>query len=159
MIHRVVEYVISCDGLRLRGVECSQYGSTAYGDRAAADCAVSATKDGWVRVTKRCFISLGGTKKMHDQESGEVGRELRASVSAEKGASETLDAVAGLAADQADYYLNNATEALRASDPQLAMARAQIAIALTLQRIADGLDDITYDRGDGSYYLKVENTQ
>lgn len=59
--------------------------------------------------------------------------------------------------DPADFYCNAATEALRAGDPSLASARAQIAISINLARLVETLDSVIYDRGDGHCYLRVEN--
>lgn len=56
MIHRVVEYVISCDALRLVGKECSLVGGTAYNSGSKLECMDSARRDGWVQVTARFWL-------------------------------------------------------------------------------------------------------
>jgi hypothetical protein len=60
--------------------------------------------------------------------------------------------------DLAGFYCEAAVERTPA-DPELASAYAQIAISVGINRLVDLLDRVIYDRGDGEYFVRIENTK
>lgn len=56
MIRRVAEYVIVCDSERVLGYQrCEAYGY-AFSSVTLADCATSASREGWQQVSKRLWL-------------------------------------------------------------------------------------------------------
>lgn len=56
MIRRVTEYIIVCDAERF-GMECiGSTGGNAFGSFTQAECAESAERYGWKRVSARCWL-------------------------------------------------------------------------------------------------------
>ena len=56
MIRRVTEYIIVCDAERF-GLECTgSPGGHAFGSFTQAECAESAEREGWKKVTSRCWL-------------------------------------------------------------------------------------------------------
>jgi hypothetical protein len=56
MIRRVTEYVIVCDAERFRLECCGAYGGHAFGSFTQDECAESAAREGWVKITARCWL-------------------------------------------------------------------------------------------------------
>lgn len=56
MIRRVVEYIIGCDAKRVLGRECPTDTFLALNTWTQEDCAQSARKEGWERVSKRYWL-------------------------------------------------------------------------------------------------------
>ena len=56
MIRRVTEYIIVCDAERF-GLECiGTQGGHAFGSFTQAECAEAAEREGWKKVTSRCWL-------------------------------------------------------------------------------------------------------